>query len=246
MKDPWRRKPGEQPAVFAHRGLARDVFENTLASFQAALDAGADGIEIDVSMTADSRLVCFHDPDLKRISGIPDRLRSVSFQELRAIPLEGRERVPTLDEAFDVIGPGVPVILDIKPSHRFDLAIVPPLSRLLRRRQAECAPNVTVSSFNYFVLARLSAILPWVRIGFLFAPDSVHSTIGMLRQLASHYHAVHPQRSLVSPLTVERWHRKGWTVATWTVNEPDEARRVADSGVDLIITDDPSAITWSG
>lgn len=245
MHDPWKREPGEQPRVFAHRGLARDAFENTLSACQAALDAGVDGIELDVSMTRDGKLVCFHDDDLRRISGIPDRLRSMRYHELRAIPLEGRERIPTLDEAFDVIGPEMPIILDVKPSHRLDVMFVGPLVRFLRRRQVECQPNVTVSSFNYFVLNRIVAELPWLRIGFLFSPDSGNAAIGMWKQLSRHYKAVHPQRALVSSLNVEKWHRRGFTVATWTVNEPDEARRVADAGVDVIITDDPAGITWS-
>ena len=245
MHDPWRREPGAQPLIFAHRGLARDVFENTLAAYQAALDAGVDGIEIDVSQTADGRLVCFHDDDLMRISGVKEKLRSTPYRDLRSIPLEGHERVPTLDEAFDVIGTQVPIILDVKYSHRFDFGIVEPLTRLLRRRQAECSPNVTVSSFNYLLLDRLVATLPWLRIGFIMGPDSRHAKIGMWKRFSSRYHAVHPSRSLVSSLAVEKWRRRGWTVVTWTVNEPDEARRVADAGVDVIITDDPTAITWA-
>ncbi len=245
MGDPWRREPGSQPLIFAHRGLARDVFENTLSAYQAALDAGVDGIEIDVSMTSDGRLVCFHDEDLMRISGVKDGLRSTRYQDLRSIPLEGHERVPTLDEAFDVIGTQVPIILDVKHARKLDLAIVEPLARLLRRRQADASPHVTVSSFNYLILDRLVAALPWVRTGFLFAPDSPHATVGMWKRFSKLYHAVHPARALVSSLSVEKWKRRGWSVVTWTVNEPDEARRVADAGVDVIITDDPSGITWA-
>jgi glycerophosphoryl diester phosphodiesterase len=243
MRDPWKRQPGEQPRVFAHRGRSGEAFDNTLTAFQAAIDAGVDGIEIDVSMTSDGRLVCFHDRDLGRVAGLDDRVRNVRYQRLRAIFFEGHERVPTLDEAFDVVGPGMPVILDVKAWHGLDVAMVPPLARLLRRRQAECAPNVTVSSFNYLVLVRLLATLPWLRIGFLFEPGSIHSTIGMWGRLSRSYHAVHPHRSLVSPLSVERWHRKGWTVASWTVNEPDEARRMADAGVDIIISDSLSSMS---
>jgi len=221
------------------------VFENTLSAYQAALDAGVDGIELDVSMTADGRLVCFHDDDLMRISGVKDRLRSTRYADLRAIPLEGRERIPTLDEALDVIGTKVPVILDVKPAGKLDFAIVRPLTRLLRRRQAGSSLNVTVSSFNYFLLDRLVAALPWLRIGFLFSPDSPHATIGMWKHWSQRYHAVHPARSLVSSLSVEKWRKSGWSVVTWVVNEPDEARRVADAGVDAIVTDDPAAITWA-
>jgi len=245
VRDPWKRDPGDRPRVFAHRGLALDAFENTLSAFQAALDVGVDGIEMDVSMTRDGRLVCFHDEDLRRITGTGDRLRSTTYHELRAIPLEGHERVPTLDEALDVLGRERAVILDVKPAHKLDISIVDPIARLLRRRQADGSVPVTVSSGNYLVLNRIAVRLPWVRIAFLVSPDSVHSTIGMWGRLSRSYSAIHPQRSLVSPLTVEKWHRRGWTVSAWTVNEPDEARRVADAGVDAIITDDPRAITWS-
>jgi glycerophosphoryl diester phosphodiesterase len=117
------------------------------------------------------------------------------------------------------------------------MAMVRPLYRLMRRRELTTAPHVTISSFNYVLLGRIARLLPGLHMGFLVSPDSVHGRIGQLGRFARRWSAIHPQRSLVDAESVEAWHERGWTVSTWTVNEPDEARRVADAGVDVIISD---------
>ena len=61
----------------------------------------------------------------------------------------------------------------------------------------------------------------------------------MLKRFSSRWSGVHPQRQLISAESVQKWHDKGWTVSTWVVNEPDEAKRVSDAGVDIIISDKP-------
>ncbi len=238
----WNREHGAAPRIFAHRGLTADAFENTLGAFTAAIEAGVFGLEIDVSMTRDGHLVCFHDQDLVRISGVREQLRRTSFGRLRSIPLEGRERVCTLDEALDVIGPDIPLILDVKHAHVMDRHIVEPFRKLMRRRELTTAPSITVSGFNYLTLRGIADALPGLRMAFIAAPDSIHSRIGVSRRLAGRWSAIHPHRSLVSPDSVEKWHERGWTVSAWVVNEADEARRVTQAGVDVIISDDPLAI----
>lgn len=238
----WKRERGAPPRIFAHRGLTTRAFENTLTAYRDAMEAGVFGIEMDISMTRDGKLVCFHDRDLLRISGVKESLRSTRFSDLRAIPLEGRERVPTVDEALDVIDPDVPLIFDIKTAHSLDMAMVEPLRRLMRRRELTTAPHITITSFNYLALNRLADAIPGVRNAFIFAPDSIHARVGMLKRFSQRYSGVHPQRTLVSMQSVKRWHAMNLTVSTWVVNEADEARRVAEAGVDLIVSDDPLAI----
>jgi len=238
----WWRADKAPPHVYAHRGLASRAFENTLGAFESALEAGVFGIELDVSMVRDGRLVCFHDRDLSRISGNRDRLRSTRFSELRGIPLEGRERVPTLEEAMDVIGPDVPIILDVKTARAFDLAIVRPLHVLLRRRNVGAASHVTVSSTDWIVLHRLGKLLPNLRLAYVLPALNAHTRMGLRPRFARRWNAIHPARNLVGAEAVSEWHERGWSVSAWTVNEPDEARRIADAGADVIISDDPVTI----
>ncbi len=240
--EPWRRAEAGRPTIFAHRGLPRDCFENTIGAYQAALAAGAGGIELDVSMTRDGRLICFHDRDLVRISGTADPVRGKRFSEIRSLPLEGRERVPTLDEALDVIGPDVPVIIDVKPAGRADLAIVESLVALARRRRLDASGLITISAFNWLLLQILARRMPEVRLAVLAARETTITRLGLLGRMASAYSAIHPMRTIVAADSVERWHASGLCVGTWVVNEPDEARRVVEAGVDYLITDDPAQI----
>jgi len=243
----WSRGEGEKPKVFSHRGNTGGgrAFENTLSAFDAAARSGAAGIEIDVSRTRDGRLVCFHDPTLKRISGGDVPVTSAPFSAIRAIPLEGGERVPTLDEAFEVIPAGLPVILDLKTDGVLDRPLVSKVVRLLKRLACDGERELTVTSFNYYALALLAAMAPHLRAGLLVRPSSIHTRIGMSRPLARRWKAVHPQHTMVRRARVERWHAAGLTVLAWTVNDPKEAARCAAEGVDGLISDNPQLLLSS-
>lgn len=104
--------------AFAHRGLhdaARGVVENTLPAFAAARDAGY-GMELDIRFTKDMRLVVFHDDDLLRMAGDPRKVRQLTLEELKAIPLLGVEdaRVPTLREVLDEVAGKTPLLIELK------------------------------------------------------------------------------------------------------------------------------------
>lgn len=95
------------PIVFAHRGASSICFENTMSAFKEAARQGADGIEIDIQLTADGVPVVVHDVDLYRISGIRKRIADCQLSELRSIKI-GRKFfrslkghcIPTLREVI--------------------------------------------------------------------------------------------------------------------------------------------------
>lgn len=101
----------------AHRGLfdnAGAAPENSLGAFRLAVEKGY-GIELDVQLTADRRLVVFHDKTLKRMCGVNAALRKCSYQELQQYTLmASEERIPLLEEALKEIGGKVPLIVEIK------------------------------------------------------------------------------------------------------------------------------------
>src|SRR3954470_14704285 len=88
------------PIPFAHRGGAGGGLENSLAAFQQAVDLGYGYVETDVHATADGVLITFHDPTLERVTGLAGRLRTMSYAELRAAGIAGREPIPTLAEVL--------------------------------------------------------------------------------------------------------------------------------------------------
>jgi len=99
---------------FAHRGLHRgpDILENSLTAFAAALEVGA-GIECDLRLTADNRIVVFHDADLQRLFANPPVIGRSTLAELRALDLGGAP-IPTLAELLALVAGRVPLLLEVK------------------------------------------------------------------------------------------------------------------------------------
>ena len=106
----WDIDPGSQalPLIIAHRGDLSTAPENTLPAFQRAWDAGADGVELDVRVTRDGKLVVFHDRTLERTSNGRGPVSNFTLTEIRSLdvgswfgPAFKGETAPTLDEVFE-------------------------------------------------------------------------------------------------------------------------------------------------
>lgn len=110
--DSWRG------TAFAHRGLhSETVSENTLHAFELACQAGV-GIELDVQLTKDGRLVVFHDADLERLMGDKRLVAELGFAELRALSLPDGSRVPTFAEVLELVNGRVPLLVELKNGKR--------------------------------------------------------------------------------------------------------------------------------
>ncbi len=107
-------KPFEDTLI-AHRGLfGAGAPENTLAAFERAVRRGY-GIELDVQLTSDSRLVVFHDSTLRRMLGVDGRLSELTFDELKEYTFPGTcERIPLFEEVLRAVGGRVPMIIEVK------------------------------------------------------------------------------------------------------------------------------------
>lgn len=100
--------------IIAHRGDSAKHPENSFASFDAAIAAGADYVETDVRMTADGVLVCSHDADLKRIAGRDTKIADAASAELEAVALPGGGRILRLAAVLAHLRGRSPVMLDVK------------------------------------------------------------------------------------------------------------------------------------
>lgn len=111
-----QRAPFERRA-YAHRGLYeqdQSVPENSLCAFSRAAEAGY-GVELDVQLTKDHRIVVFHDDDMKRACGLDKRVYDYTYDELQQIPLfGGPHRIPLFSDVLDVLGTRSPVIVELK------------------------------------------------------------------------------------------------------------------------------------
>jgi len=235
--------------ILAHRGSpGHEHLENTVAAVTAALDAGADGVEVDLRLSADGVLVLSHDADLGRLSGLPLPVADRTWDELRAaaavrgLPLA---RVEWLLAA----AAGRSVVLELKspppaPGARARTADVL-VERLCGLHAAGLPLALTVSSFDARLAGELLRRAPAhlrLRTALLGLPG--RRPAGLLRAaLAGGHDEVHPHvvDVLAAPRTVTNAHSCGVAVVPWTVNGRRAVRRCADLGVDGVITDAPVA-----
>lgn len=238
----FRRRAGSPPWVVGHRGVRGAAPENTMAAFELAARAGADGVELDVRLSRSGELVVCHDPTLERATRGRDvrAVADVDSAELATIDVGDGQGVPRLRDVLDwAEGHGRTVNVEMKrdvPSRR---QVVDATARLLGERAGR--PAVIVSSFDPWMLGYLAFVLPAVPRGFLFEPGRAYLRSGWPATLLRAA-AVHPERTLCSPERVAKWRARGMLVNVWTVNDPSEARALSALGVDAIITDRPDVI----
>ncbi len=235
-----------QPLIYGHRGARAHAPENTLPSFQTAFDMGADGIELDVHMSKDGCLVVIHDFTLERTTDGHGSVSDFTAAELARLdagshysPAFAGAGVPTLEEALDLAA-GRSVNVEIKSMDPFGGPEADAVAALIRSRNLYDA--VIVSSFNPVTLIKMRWVDRRVRLGLLYSADLPiflrQAWTGPLIQPE----ALHPEHDMIDAGYMDAARRMGVAVNTWTVNDPDEARRLAELGVDIIITDAPDRI----
>ncbi len=221
----------------AHRGASDLAPENSLASFDLAVEHGADLLETDIWLTADGEIVCHHDATLERMTGDPRRVTGVSLSQLRRLRLEskeglGGERVPTLAELVDQTPPDVVIVVELKdPMFRHP----GPLAQLLR----VLGPRVAAHRAGI-----IAEDLGMVRSIKRQAPGLVAGHIAITRP-----HANASTELLgpywpwlaINPAYVRRAHARGQRVCPL---DPDLHRRLPRylaMDVDAVLTNDPRA-----
>ena len=230
------------PRVFGHRGASSLAPENSLEAFARARDDGADGVELDVRLCATGEVLVFHDKDLRRLGGRPERFDALSFAELRALKLTSGVMIPTLHEVFEACGPSMFVNVEIKTDHLWSPSLHRLLSALARTLATVANPErVILSSFNPLAVAATNLVMPHLARGLLFESDGPLWARAEKLIPALRLQAVHPQNHLVTEASMARWKARGLAVNVWTVDDPGRLRTLAAFGVDGIITNNPAA-----
>jgi glycerophosphoryl diester phosphodiesterase len=236
--------------LYAHRGAAAERPENTMVSFERAIELGAGALEFDVHGTRDGELVVSHDPDGARMCGVGAAFREVDWSEVKTWDAGrgfrardgGRPwtdkgvRIPRFEEVVDAF-PRVPLNVDLKAPVA-DAAVA-----MLKRRRAE--GRVCLASFQRATMWRVrslgydgpTALASWEVAQVLALPAFAQQ--GALRPRAT---AAQLPISLGRAWVIARCHALGMRVDYWTVNDPALALKLIDLGADGIMTDDPALL----
>ena len=232
---------GARPFVLGHRGARHAAPENTLAAFELSRTEGADGIELDVRLDGNGRVIVLHDPTLKRVTQGADvrHAEDISSRDLSRLDVGNGERVPTLAEVLSWAHEyDQRVNVELKSDVRNRVLLLHQVARVVR---GQPLPKLIFSSFHpYFVwwLARRVPELP--RAWLVHKEQRVLKYAPGLRQLGAN--ALHPEHVLATSARIARLKRDNVLVNTWTVNDPSRARELARDGVDAIISDVPGKI----
>jgi glycerophosphoryl diester phosphodiesterase len=234
--------------IVGHGG-AGDFFPgNSRSSVQKALDLKVDRIEIDLVAEAGGELLLVHNHVVRLATGAKAKVRSLRSDQVR----ERVDELLTIDEFFDLIGPSMPVLLDLKQPG-YERAVVDAVSRQTGR-------NIWISTTHALSVVRLHAKLPGVPIGLSSGHVATGFSQSPLRPLLVRaVRALMPVPFLIvakccgasmimvnfracSPWLVRVARAGGLRVAVWTVNRPADIQKMIDLQVDAIISNRPDLV----
>jgi glycerophosphoryl diester phosphodiesterase len=222
--------------VTAHRGHARAAPENTLSAIRKAIESGADYVEVDVHQTADGVVVLLHDRDLKRVSGVAQRLDQLTYAGVRKLdvgswfdPAFAGERVPTLEEAIRLCRGRIKMNIELK-FFGPDQGLAREVARIVHEQGFE--RDCLITTLNYESLMELQTQNPHLRTGLIVA-----YALGDVSRVEVDVLSV--RADWLSDRLLQKAHRLGQQVHVWTVNDPRQMVLFIKRGVDNLITSDP-------
>jgi glycerophosphoryl diester phosphodiesterase len=235
-----------RPYVIAHRGISGRYPENTLLAYQHAIDAGADWIELDVHISTDNVVIISHDASAERCTNGHGYFDTMTLQQVKALDAGSWMdekfaglRIPTLEETLDFMGDGrIRICIEIKGHETGDsMRVAWETVQILRKR--DILRHVVVSSFNHEALRAVKTWEPLIATSLDPTPQDGSLTPWELCQqvLKFNINAMQHKYDKLTPELIDEAHQHGFSLWTWTVNEPDDMRRMVEMGVDAIMTD---------
>lgn len=233
--------PIKQPLVLAHRGGRQWAPENTMEAFRLSLDAGVDGIELDVHRCATGELVVIHDEDLKRTTNGVGLVKEASFAELQRLDAGSwydhafkGAKIPLLSDVLELINGKLLLNIEIKNTPVEYPGIEEDLLQLLSGYSHR--EKIIVSSFDHQLLLRIAELDRTINLAVL--ADALLIDLGSYAaQLNARYW--HPCYDSIRQDAVQTAHKAGLMVNSWTLNAVRQWAQAIEMGVDGIFTDDP-------
>jgi glycerophosphoryl diester phosphodiesterase len=215
-----------EPLIIGHRGASAVAPENSIAAFEAAIAAGADGIEFDVRLSRDGVPVIIHDDTLQRTHGLRRRVADLTAAELKSVA------VPSLRDLFELMSQNNLILcLEIKESS----ATLRSLScRLVQEFGFE--DRVIIECFDLAVIKEITGL----KTAALFEPRIYTEQRLIERALDVGASVLALHHRLAKPPLVEKAKSAGLRVVVWTVDDPEWLVRAQSMGIEAVITNDPA------
>lgn len=218
-----------------HRGAMGHAPENTLKSVAKALELGAPWLEIDV-FYVDRHLIVIHDGRLERTTNGTGYLSDKTFSYLRTLDAGDGEKIPTLEEVFDLVGDRAGINVELKGPGTAE-----PVVKSIRKKfdPKWVEKGILVSSFFHHEIETLKRVDSRIRTGALIAgvPLDYAAFAHKLRA-----YSVHQSIEFIGTEFISDAHRRGLKVFVYTVNDPEDIKRMRSLGVDGVFTNYPERV----
>ena len=232
--------------IYAHRGASGIAPENTMTAFRKAVEMGADGIECDVQMSKDGKLVICHDELLNRTTNGKGFIKDFTYDEIKALDagvwFDSRyagERVPLLEELLELVKEsGIYLNIELKTGIVQYNGIEDLVTDNVKAFGLE--DRVILSSFNHYSIYDVKKKHPEIATGALymeglFQPWTYFAALGC--------ECAHPFYMAAAPEITQGLRQHGYTINAFTVDDPNTAAMLVKSGVEGIITNHPERMT---
>ncbi len=234
------------PILIAHRGGSLEAPENSMAAFRHAIEIGMRFVELDVQMSRDGVLMVIHDESVDRTTEGSGAVGGLTYEELRRLDAGSKfgaefagEKIPTLREVFELcLDAGVGVVVELKSPGLYD-GMEEKVAALIGEIWIRGGADMWCISFDHDAIRRMRELDPALLLGYLYPPsaESFVQPDDTIQAYCPFY-----MTALAHPEEVERAHRLGKHVLVYTVNEEDEMRRVAEGGIDGMVSDRPTLL----
>ncbi|MGI5856999.1 MAG: glycerophosphodiester phosphodiesterase family protein [Candidatus Merdivicinus sp.] len=227
----------QQPRITAHRGNSVRAPENTMAAFQAAVDAQADCIELDVQQLADGTIIILHDSNFRRTAGVDQNVWEAVWEEVQCYDVGSwfsaefaGERIPTLEEAVQFADGKAFLNIELKSTGR-ERNLEEEVIRIVRENHFES--QCVITSQQYSVLRRVKELAPELQTGYVLSV-----AYGRFYDMED-VDLFSVRSDFITTAMVRELHNRGKRIYAWTVNDSDRLEKLNEMRVDDLITDDP-------
>jgi glycerophosphoryl diester phosphodiesterase len=225
----------------AHRGLKTNSPENTISSYNEAIAAGFDALELDILQTKDGELICSHNFDLERESNGIGLAQHTNYKKLKNIQTgvythpQNTQTIARLQDVLDEIPKNIFLNIEIKTHSLFDLSASKTLGKLFKRSGIQ--HSFMVSSFNPVVVAYFRLFFPNISIGYILKNIKWLWTTHWL-----HPDYLHPRADLIDNELLEMSQNHSLALNLWTVNTLPALEWCKQNHISGIISDNPKAL----
>jgi len=214
-----------------HRGASGYEPENTLISFGKAIDLNVDGIELDVHLSSDGKIMVIHDETIDRTTNGKGFVKNYNSSQIKELG------IPTLIDVLDLVNRRCFVNIELKGNGTAKLVVELIENYILNKNWNY--NDFLISSFDWKMLEEAQLLNPKIRIGVLTEKD-VDEALAFAKKIKAF--SIHPDYRLLTKENVALMQENGFEVYPWTLNSIEDIQKIKSFNINGIISDFPDRI----